>query len=101
MQKSRNHILLIEPVLGGKSEDIDTAKLPVWLVLDELFNCSHGFRLRRLSQSIEESIGLARTFHGIIALMICTYRVAGGNGKQVTDAPNVLPRIAVPLLQYL
>ena len=38
MQKSRNYILLIEFVLGGKRESVDTGKLAVRPVLDELFN---------------------------------------------------------------
>jgi hypothetical protein len=64
VQKSRNYILLIELVLGGKGEGVDTAKLAVGPVLDELFDRTHRFRLRRLSQRIEESVGFAGTFHG-------------------------------------
>jgi hypothetical protein len=78
VQKGRNHIVLTELMLGGKSEDIDTAKLAVWPVLDEFFDCTHRFWLRRLSQSVEESVGLARTFHGIIGLMIL---LSCGQGK--------------------
>ena len=69
MQKSRNYIVLIEVVLGGKSEGIDTAKLPVRPVLDELFDRTHRFRLRGLSQSIEESVSFAGKFHCTIGLI--------------------------------
>ncbi len=90
MQKSRNYILLVKLVLGGKGEGVDTAKLAVRPVLDELFDGTDRFRLRRLSQSREESVGFAGKFHGTIGLVTVTvYPVARKNGKQVTDAPTI------------
>src|SRR4030095_7156172 len=38
VKKSRQHIILIEPVPGGKGESIDAAKLAVRRVVDELFD---------------------------------------------------------------
>ena len=81
MQKSRNYIFFIELVPGGKGEGVDTAKLAIRRVLDQLFDRTHRFRLRRFSQSIEERVGFAGKFHGDHS----NYRVADENGKQVTD----------------
>ncbi len=72
MQQSCNYILLIEFLLGGKGEGVDTAKLAVGSVLDELFDGTHRFRLRRLSQSIEESVSFAGKFHCTFGLITVT-----------------------------
>ena len=81
MQKSRNYILLIELVLGGKGEGVDAAKLAVRPVSDELFDCA--YRLRLFSQSIEKAVSFAGNFHG--SRSVTQYRVARKNGKQKTD----------------
>ena len=95
MEKSRNYILLVELVLGGEREGVNTAKLAVRPVLDELFDGTHRFWLRRLSQSIEESVGFAGKFHGTVGLVTVTvYPVARKNGKQVTDTPTI-PALAM------
>ena len=65
MQKSPNHIVLIEPVPGSKGEGVDTAKLAIRRVLDELFDRTHRFRLRGFSQSIEEILGFGGKFHAV------------------------------------
>jgi hypothetical protein len=49
VQKSPNHIALIELVLGGKGEGVDTAKLAVRPSVDEPFDRTNRFRLCRLS----------------------------------------------------
>ena len=85
MKKSRNDVVLIELMPGGKGESVDTTKLPIWRVLDELFDCTDRVRLRGSSQSVEESVGLARESHGKIGLMILHLSCGEGNGKQVTD----------------
>jgi hypothetical protein len=64
VQKSCNHIFFIESMPGGKGESVNTAKIAVRAVPDELFDRTHRFRFRRLSQSIEESVGFAAKFHG-------------------------------------
>jgi hypothetical protein len=53
VQKSGKHIILIELVPGGKGEGVDAAKLAVRCVVDDLFDCTHRFRLCRLPQSTE------------------------------------------------
>src|SRR5882724_11197844 len=63
VQESSNHIVFIEPVPGGKGESIDTAKLAIRRVLDEFFDRTHRFRLRRLSQSNEEILSFGGKFH--------------------------------------
>ena len=65
VQKSRKHIILIEPVPGGKGEGVDAAKLAVRRVVDELFDCTHRFRLCRLPQSTEEILSVGGKFHGL------------------------------------
>ena len=69
MQKSRKYILLVELVLGGKGEGVDTAEITVWPFLDELFDRAYRLRLRRLSQNNEEVFGLAGKFHVTIGLI--------------------------------
>ena len=91
MQKSRKHIILIEPVPGGKGEGVDPAKLAVRRVVDELFDCTHRFRLCRLPQSTEEILGFAGKFHGTIGLTTATQVPCGEeNGKQATDPQKKL-----------
>src|SRR5205823_14209839 len=68
VQKSRNYILLIELVLGGKGEGVNAAKLAVGSVLDEVFDRAHRLRLRRLSQSSEEAFGFSGNFHVVIGI---------------------------------
>jgi hypothetical protein len=75
VQKSRNYILLIEFMLGGKSYGVDTAKLAVWPVLHELFDRAYLLRLRRLSQNSEEVFGFAGEFHGTIRVIALSRRV--------------------------
>jgi len=65
-------------VLGGKGEGVDTAKVAVRPVLDELFDGTHRFWLRRLSQSIEESVGFAGKFHGTVELITVTVTLSLG-----------------------
>jgi hypothetical protein len=77
VQKSRNHIFLVELVAGGKGEGVDTAKLAVRPVLDELFDRTHWFRLCRFSQSSEESVGFDGTFHGNNGLITVTQLPCG------------------------
>ena len=62
MQKSRNHIILIEPVPGGKGEGVDPAKVAVRRAPDELFDRAHRLRLCRLSQSLEEILVSLESF---------------------------------------
>src|SRR5207244_11025049 len=50
VQKSRNHIFLIELVPGGKGEGVDTAEITVRRILDKLFDRAYRLRFRRLSQ---------------------------------------------------
>jgi len=69
VQESSDHVILIELVLGGKREGIDSAKLTVRCVLDELFDRAHWLRLRRLSQKSEETFGFSGKFHGIMVLI--------------------------------
>ena len=100
MQKSRNYILLIELVLGGKGEGVDTAKLAVGPVLDELFDRTHRFRLRRLSQTIEECVGFDGTFHGTLESITVTLWL----GKQKASdrcAKHSPLGDGVPFPQYL
>ena len=78
MQKSRNYILLIELVPGGKGENVDAAKLAVRPVLDELFDCAYRLRLRRLSQNSEEVFGFAGKFHVTIRLITVAVTVCLG-----------------------
>jgi hypothetical protein len=59
-------------VLGGKGERVDAAKLAVRSVLDDLFNRTHRFRLCRLSQSIEQSVGFTAKFHGTFGSIAVT-----------------------------
>ena len=70
MEKSSDHILLIELMLGGEREGIDAAKLTVRCVLDELFDRAHRLRLCRLSQNTEEGFDFVGNFHGMIGLTI-------------------------------
>src|SRR5947207_11790130 len=65
VQESRKHIILIEPVPGGKGKGVDAAKLAVRRVLDQLFNRTHRFRLCRLPQSTEVILSFGRKFHGL------------------------------------
>ena len=69
MQKSSDHILFIELMLGGERRGIDAAKLTIWRVLDEFFDRADQLRLRRLSQNSEEALGFVGNFHGIIGLI--------------------------------
>ena len=72
MQESSNHIVLIETAPGRKGEDVDTAKLAIRRVLDELFDRTHRFRLRRLSQSTEEILSFGGKFHALADLTTAT-----------------------------
>src|SRR5436190_682292 len=85
VQKSRNYILLVEFVLGGKGEDVDTRKLAVRSVLDELFDGTHRFRFRRFSQSLEESVGFDGKFHGTIGLLSVTQLPCGYEKRNASD----------------
>ncbi len=78
-------------MFGGKGQGVDAAKLAVRPVLDEFFDRAHRFRLCRLTQSIEQRVGFAGKIHDTIGLItVPRYPVARKNGKQVTDAPNIL-----------
>src|SRR5438067_2074287 len=77
VKESCNHLVLIELMLGGESEGVDTTKLAVWRVLDKLFDRVHRFRLCRLSES-EERVGLAWTFHGTFESITIAVVVATG-----------------------
>jgi hypothetical protein len=66
VQKTRDYILLIEAVPGGKGEDIDAAQLAVWRIRDELFDRAYRLRFRRSSQSREEAFDFAGELHGKI-----------------------------------
>src|SRR5207248_3105240 len=74
---------------SSKSDGVDTAKITVRSVLDELFDRAYRLRLRRFSQSIEESVGFTGKFHVAIRLITVVLPCAGENGKQATDAPNL------------
>src|SRR4029079_4388566 len=76
VHKRRKDIIFIEPAPGGKGEGIDAAKLAIRRVVDELFDCSHWFRLCRLPQSIEEILSVVGKFHGLADwLLQHSYRV--------------------------
>src|SRR5881275_516477 len=62
----------------AKGEGVDTAKVAVRPVLDELFDGTHRFWLRRLSQGIEESVGFAGKFHGTVELITVTVTLSLG-----------------------
>jgi hypothetical protein len=81
VQESANHIVLIEPVPGGKGEGVDTAKLAIRRVVDELFDRTHRFRLRRLSQSTKEILSFGGKFHGC--------RCSPGRRPQIDDRNTV------------
>src|SRR5947199_818311 len=77
VQKGRNHIFLIELVPGGKREGVNTAKLAIRSVLDQVFDRTHRFRLRRLSQSTEQSVGFDGKLHytiGLITVAVTLWR---------------------------
>src|SRR5206468_3040938 len=78
VQKSRNYIFLIELVLGGKGEGVDTAEITVRPILDELFDRAYRLRLRRLSQNSEEVFGFAGRFHVTIRLITVAVTVCLG-----------------------
>jgi hypothetical protein len=69
VQKSSDHILFIELMLGGERQGIDAAKLTVWRILDKPFDRVHRLRLRRLSQNSKEAFGFVGNVHGIIGLI--------------------------------
>src|SRR5438477_5959534 len=69
MQKSRNYILLVEFVPGGKGEGVDTAEITVRRFIDELLDRAYRLRLRRLPQNSKEVFGFARKFHVTIRLI--------------------------------
>src|SRR5204862_7482023 len=78
VQKSRNHIFLIELVPGGKGEGVDTAEITVRRILDELFDRAYRLRLRRLSQNSEEVFAFAGKFHVTIRLITVAVTVCLG-----------------------
>jgi hypothetical protein len=77
VQKSSDHILFIQSMLGGERKGIDAAKLTVRSVPDEFFDRTHRFRLCRLSQGIEQSVGFTANFHGTFgSIAVNSYPVA-------------------------
>lgn len=91
MEKSSDHILLIELMLGGEREGIDAAKLTVWYVLDEFFDRAHGFRLRRLPQNTEEGFDFSGNFHGIIGLITAAITVWLGTMENKSQMNQTFP----------
>src|SRR5947199_9779879 len=81
VQKSRKYIFLIELVLGGKGDGVDTAEITVRRILDELFDRAYRLRLRRLSQNSEKVFGFAGKFHVTIRLITVAVTVCLGKRK--------------------
>jgi len=91
VQKSGDHVLLIQFMLGGEREGIDAAKLMIRRVLNEFFDRAHRLRLRRLSQNTEERFGLSGKFHGITGLITAEVTVRPGKLEYKSQMSQTLP----------
>ena len=90
MQKSRNHIVLIELVPGSKGEGVDTAEITVRRILDELLDRAYRLRLRRSPQNNEEVFGFAGKSHVTIKWIAVAVTVCVGkteSKRQIRQRP--------------